>query len=152
LNADRLSAFFWLILGGGGVWGSISLGLGTTREPGSGFLSFLASGSVCLMALIIFAQSLRKKAETVPTISALWSGLRWKRPLGVGFITLGYILVFNLLGFAVTTFLFLIVLFRGLETLAWKKSLWIALISTSFTYLLLRISLEASLPKGIFGF
>ncbi len=152
MNADRLSAIIWLFIGGTGVYGSISLGLGTTREPGSGFLAFLASSFICLMALIIFYRSFGTKPGKDLNLPALWQGTQWKRVLAVGFITAGYILVFALLGFAITTFLFLAILFRQLEKLAWGKTLLIALISTGFCYLLLRVSLEASLPRGIFGF
>jgi len=152
LSADRLSAIIWLVIGGTAVYGSISLGLGTTREPGSGFLPFLASVFICLLALIIFFNSWKIKPGSGANLFTLWQDVRWKRPLAVGLITVGYILVFGLLGFALSTFLFLFILFRSLERLAWKKNLLISLVSTGFCYFLLRFSLEASLPKGIFGF
>jgi hypothetical protein len=151
LNADRISAVFWLLVGGSALTGSISLGLGTTREPGSGFLSFLASSFVCLMALIIFLQSLKKSPGAVPSLQDRWRGAQWKRPLAVSLFTLGYILVFGILGFALATFLLMFVLLRALEHLPWKWALIISALSTGFCYGLLRISLEASLPKGILG-
>jgi hypothetical protein len=39
-----------------------------------------------------------------------------------------------------------------MESVAWRKVLLISIISTGFSYLLLSISLESTLPKGIFGF
>lgn len=152
MNADRLSALVWFTIGLSAVYGSVIHGLGTAREPGSGFLPFLASSFVSLMALIIFFQSLRKYREKDRKISALWQGVRWKRPLAVCLITIGYILVFEWLGFAVSTFLFLLVLLKGMETLSWWKVLLISILSTSFSYLLLSFSLESTLPRGVFGF
>lgn len=151
MNADRISALFWLLVGASAAIGSISLGLGTTREPGSGFLSFLASSFVCLMALVIFFQSLRNRAGGAPSLQDRWKGTHWRRPLAVVLFTVGYILVFGILGFALATFLLMVILLRVLEHLPWKWVLIISALSTGFCYGLLRVSLEASLPKGILG-
>ena len=142
----------WLALGLIALYGSIKLGLGTAHQPGSGFLPFLASTFVSMMALIIFFQSFRAEGKNSPGVSTLWKGLRWKRTLAYGLITLGYILFFEWLGFALSTFLFLIVLLRGMEKLVWWKVLLISAVSTGFSYLLLSISLESELPRGILGF
>jgi putative tricarboxylic transport membrane protein len=152
LNADRITSMAWLALGLIAVYGSIELGLGTAHEPGSGFLPLLASLFVNVMALIIFFKSFGAGGKNSPAVSALWKGLRWKRTLAYGLITLGYILVFEWLGFALSTFLFLILLLKGMEKLPWRKVLLISAVSTGFCYLLLSISLESELPRGILGF
>lgn len=151
MNADRLSALVFLAIGLSALYGSIRLGLGTTREPGPGFLGLLVSSFISLMALIIWLHS-AKKGDKEQKLSDLWQGLKWKRPLAVCVITIGYILAFEWLGFAISTFLFLMILMKGMETLAWWKALLLSALSTGFSYLLLSISLESSLPKGIFGF
>ena len=150
-NADRLSAFIWLLFGLGAVCGSIRLGLGSARAPGSGFLPFLASGFISLMAFIIFFQSFRKGGPEYKTISAPWRGVRWTRPIAYCSITIGYLLVFEWLGFAVSTFVFLIILLKGMEKLTWWKAFLISTISTGFAYILLSVSMQATLPRGIFG-
>jgi putative tricarboxylic transport membrane protein len=142
----------WLALGLIAVYGSFKLGLGTAHEPGSGFLPLLASTFVSIMALIIFFQSFGAGGQNSPGVSTLWKGLQWKRTLAYCLITLGYILVFEWLGFALSTFLFLTVLLKGMEKLAWWKVLLISVVSTGFSYLLLSISLESELPRGILGF
>lgn len=152
LNPDRLSALVFLAIGLSALYGSIVLGLGTTREPGPGFLGFLTGGFISLMALVILFQSIKKMEDEKQKISDLWRGLKWRRPFVVCLITIGYILVFEWLGFAVSTFLFLMILMKGMETLAWWKALLLSALSTGFSYLLLSISLESTLPKGIFGF
>jgi putative tricarboxylic transport membrane protein len=152
LNADRLSALVFLAIGLCALYSSTILGLGTTREPGPGFLGFLTSSFISLMALIVFFQSIKKIEDKKQKVSDLWRGLKWRRPLGVCLITIGYILVFEWLGFVVSTFLFLMILMKGMEALAWWKALFLSALSTGFSYLLLSISLESTLPKGIFGF
>lgn len=102
------------------------------------------------MAIIIFVQSLKKREDK--KLSDFWKGLRWKKTLAIGLIMIGYILTFEWLGFPISTFLFLLILLKGMESVAWRKVLLISIISTGFSYLLLSISLESTLPKGIFGF
>jgi putative tricarboxylic transport membrane protein len=150
--ANRLSALFWLLLGVSALFGSIIIGLGTVREPGSGFLPFIASITISVFALIILIQSWGKDKENNRTLASLWRGLRWKRPLAVCIITAGYILFFEILGFAIATFLFLMTLLRGMESIAWWKALLLSGFATSLSYLLLSFSLESTIPKGILGF
>ncbi len=152
MYADRLSSVFWLLLGLIAIYGSVKVGLGGAREPGSGFLPFLASLSISFIALIILLQTFLKTAKSHRTFSSLWHGLRWKRALAVCIITVGYTLIFEKLGFAISTFFFLMTLLKGMESIPWGKALFISVLSTSLCYLLLSFSLESSLPKGIFGF
>lgn len=150
MNADRLTSMIWFAIGLWAISSSISLGLGTTREPGPGFFPILAGTFISLMAIIIFVQSLKKREDK--KLSDFWKGLRWKKTLAIGLIMIGYILTFEWLGFPISTFLFLLILLKGMESVAWRKVLLISIISTGFSYLLLSISLESTLPKGIFGF
>ena len=152
MYADRLSSLFWLLLGLIAIYGSVKLGIGGVREPGSGFLPLLASLSISLIALIILLQTFLKAAKSDRTFSSLWQGLRWKRSLSVCIITLGYTLIFEKLGFALSTFIFLMTLLKGVESIAWAKALLISVLSTGLCYLLLSFSLESTIPKGILGF
>jgi putative tricarboxylic transport membrane protein len=152
VNANRLSALFWLLLGVSALFGSIRLGLGTVREPSSGFLPFIASITISIFAVIILIQSREKDKENNRALASLWRGLRWKRPLAVCIITAGYILFFEILGFAIATFLFLMTLLKGMESIAWWKALLLSGFTTGLAYLLLSFSLESTIPKGIFGF
>ena len=150
MNADRLSALVFLAVGLSALYASLRLGLGAVREPGPGFLGFLTSIFISLMATIILIQSFGKPGEGKGKIAELWKGLRWSRPLLICGITIGYILIFEWLGFAVSTITFLIALLKGMEGLPWWKVLLISFIGTGFFYLLLSFSLESNLPRGIF--
>jgi len=50
MQAERVGSLFWLAVGLISLYGSFHLGLGTMREPGSGFPPFLAG---CLIGLAI---------------------------------------------------------------------------------------------------
>lgn len=150
--ADRISSLFWLLVGLIAIYGSVKLGIGGAREPGSGFLPFLAGLSISLIAFIILLQTFLKTAKSPRTFSSLWQGLRWKRSLYVCMITVGYTLIFEKLGFALSTFIFLMTLLKRMESIAWGKALLISVLSTGLCYLLLSFSLESTLPKGILGF
>ena len=152
MYADRLSSLFWFLLGLIATYGSVKLGIGSAREPGSGFLPFLASLSISLIAIIIFLQTYVKCGKSQRTFSSLWRGIRWSRALYVCIITVGYTLIFENLGFAVSTFIFLMTLLKGIESIAWRKALLISVFSTALCYLLLSFSLESTLPKGFLGF
>jgi len=151
MNADRLSSLVWLAVGFIALYASLALGLGTVREPGPGFLGFMTSSFISLMAIIILVQSFGKAGEEKKKIADLWRKLRWSRPLLICGITIGYISIFEWLGFAFSTFIFLVALLKGMEGLPWWKALVISFACTGFSYLLLSFSLESTLPRGFLG-
>jgi putative tricarboxylic transport membrane protein len=151
MNTDRFSSLFWLGVGLVTLYGSVQLGLGTLREPGSGFLSFIAGAFICLVALIIFVQSLIRWKGVPLDLKAHWSGVNWHRSLVISFITLGFILLLEGLGFFITSFLLLFLIFRYVERLSWGKAIIIPVLTLSLTYLLFNVFLKSTLPKGLFG-
>ncbi len=151
MKADCLSALVLLAVGLSALYASLALGLGAVREPGPGFLGFLTSSFIILMAAIILVQSFGKPGEGKRKIAELWRGLRWSRPLLICGITIGYILIFEWLGFAVSTITFLVALLKGMEGLPWWQVLLVSFVCTGFFHLLLSFSLESTLPRGIFG-
>jgi putative tricarboxylic transport membrane protein len=152
MKADRASSLFWLAVGLMAVYGSIKLGLGSLQQPGSGFLPFLAGSFICLMALIVFFQPFFNEKSVQPKIWDLWKGTIWNRPLILCLLILAYILALEKIGFLLTTFIILGIMFKGAENLSlWKTTLLSALASAT-AFLLFDTLLKASLPKGIFGF
>lgn len=152
MNSDRLSSGFWFALGAAGMYASAGLGLGTPGKPGSGFLAFAAACFICMMALLIFAQSFRADPGTQRRLGQLWEGLYWRRSLVIALLTLAYILVLETLGFVLTGLLLLIIIMRGLEKRSWKSALIISVVTLAVSYLVFKVFLKASLPSGIFGF
>jgi putative tricarboxylic transport membrane protein len=152
MNADRVSSLFWLLLGLITIYGSVQLGLGTLSEPGSGFLAFLAGCFISLVAVGIFLQSIIRFRGKPLQIRAHWAGSNWHRSLIIGFLTIGFILALERLGFFITSFLLLFCLFKVVERLSWGKAVAIPALTLTATYLLFNVVLKSNLPRGIFGF
>ncbi len=151
MNSERLGGFFWLAFGLVIVIGSIELGLGTLKAPGSGFLSFAAGMVVLILSSLVLFQSF-KGGKKSPKFSDLWKTVNWRRPLVVSLLIVFYILALERLGFFITSFAALFLLFRWVEKASWRKSALIPFSVTVFAYLLFHTMLKASLPEGIFGF
>jgi len=152
MQAERAGTLFWLAVGMFSIYGSIRLGLGTLREPGSGFLSFLAGCFISLVAITIFLQTFFRKPKAHSKLKALWAEVNWHRPVTISLLALGFILLLERGGFILAGFLLLLILFRWLEKFSWKKSVIIPAITLGFAYLLFNVFLKATLPKGFFGF
>jgi len=152
MNSDRLGSMFWFALGAISIYGSVRLGLGTTGEPGSGFLPFTAGVFICLMALLVFLQSFGSGRRLQRGLATLWEGVYWRRSLAIGVLTLAYILTLETLGFFLTGFLLLVIIMRGLERLDWKKTLIISIVTLTVSYVVFKIFLKATLPVGVLGF
>lgn len=152
MQIERLGHLFWLAVGLVSIYGSTRLGLGALREPGSGFLPFIAGCFISLMALFLFLNSVFRKRETQAKLLAFWTEVNWHRPGIISLLTFGFVLVLEHLGFILAGFLLLLILFKGVEKFSWKKAMIIPTITLGLTYLLFNVFLKASLPKGIFGF
>jgi len=152
MNSDRVSSLFWFALGAGSIYASVRLGMGTTGEPGSGFVPFTAGAFICLMALLVFLQSFQRGPHLKRGLSALWKGVYWRRSLAVGVLTLAYILALETLGFSLTSLLLLVIIMRGLEKISWRKTLIISIVTLAVSYLVFKVFLKATLPPGILGF
>ncbi len=151
MNAERLGGLFWLAFGLVIVIGSIELGLGTMKAPGSGFLSFAAGIVVLILAAVVVLQSFRGGKDS-PKLTAIWKAVNWRRPMIVSLLIVFYILALESLGFFITSVVALFLLFRWVEKASWKRSALIPLSVTVFAYLLFHTMLKATLPQGIFGF
>ena len=152
MKPDQISGLFWGTIGLLAIFGSLSLGLGNLSEPGSGFFAFTAGCFVCLMAFIVVFRASFLTQGFQAQISTLWKGARWKRPIVVALLILGYILVVERMGFLLTGFLFLFVILKVVEKLSWEKAIFVPICTLSVSYFLFIFFLKANLPKGILGF
>lgn len=151
MSPDRVSGLFWLAFGLICMYGSTLLGLGTLREPGTGFFPFLTGGFTSLMALLVLFRAFLLKKEFQAKISSFWRGRMWHRPLAVGALMAGYVLVLENVGFLPTSFVVLLLMLRLVEKFSWGKAVLISLSASALTYLVFQVLLKATLPKGILG-
>ena len=152
MKPDQISGLFWGAVGLLAIFGSLGLGLGNLGEPGSGFFSFTAGCFVCLMAFIVVLRASFLGHGYQAKLSSLWKGTRWKRPVVVTLLVLGYILAVERLGFLLTGFLLLFVILKAVENLSWKKAFFAPIFTLAISYFLFIFFLKANLPKGLLGF
>lgn len=151
MNVERVGSLFWFAFGAGTMYGALGLGLGTPKEPGSGFLAFSAAVFVCLMAAAIFAATFKGDPAGYARLADLWRGLNWGRSLAIIFLTICFVLAFEHLGFFPTSFVLLVVIMRFLEDLSWTVAVVTPLAILAASYVLFKMFLGISLPAGILG-
>ncbi len=146
---DRASSLFWLLISIAVFVESIRLGTGSLHNPGRGFLTFGASGILGVLSLALFAQASLRKEEVQP--EPLFTG-EWRRIVFVLVVLTLYSWSMPILGYLISTFALMTLLFWVLE----KKKIWVVLFSSSLsaiaTYLVFSKWLNCQFPDGLFGF
>lgn len=140
---------FWLVLSVAVCLESWRLDVGGLHTPGPGFLPFYAAILLGVLALISLIQTLKK---TEGPATGIWGGVRWFKLVFMLASLFIYVLLLNLLGFVLATFLLLLVLFRVIEPYGWKMVLISSLLTITGTYFFFVVLLESRLPRGLLGF
>ena len=129
---------------------SLKLGLGTLHKPGSGFISFWSGIILGMLTLMMLIQDIwfnkanraeEKKEKT-----------HWKAVILALAALFICILIFERLGFIISTTLFVGFLFKCIEKKGWFITILASLLMTLASYYIFKVLLQAELPKGIFGF
>jgi len=154
LQADGL---IWVILGIAMSVGSIGLQLGSFRAPGPGFLPFLSGASLGIFGLILMVSTgfMGGKGEERPKNDE--SPMRWNwRKSRTSLLTLvtllAYIVLLEPLGFMLTTFVCLFLLFKLSEPKRWLMPSVLSGAASVLSYLLFSVWLQCQLPKGLLRF
>lgn len=147
---DNLSSLFLILIGVVFCLSSFSIGIGRINAPGPGLIPFGTGGLLILFSLgTIIETHFNMKVEGK---TSLFSGRRWGIVLTVLLSLFLYALVLDILGFIVTTFLTMAVLFKVSEKQSWKLALGASALTTAFTYFLFDYLLKCSFPRGFLGF
>lgn len=147
---DRIAAIFFIIVGVFFAIYARAVEIGTWNEPGPGFLPFWAGITILIMALALLLKSLGKKGPVRPSFFP--EAHSWKRVLATFIALIVYNVIFDYLGFALTTFLFIGALVKFIFPQSWPKTLVVALSAAIIARLLFINFLETQLPKGFLGF
>jgi putative tricarboxylic transport membrane protein len=147
---DIFSSLFLILLGGVFCVASLNLGIGKINAPGPGLIP-LGTGALLILFSIgtILEAHFGSKVENE---TQLFKGKRWTLVVWVLLCLFAYVLVLDILGFILATFLILTVLFKISEKQSWKIALFASAMTTGFSYLLFDYMLQCSFPRGFFGF
>ena len=147
-NTDQSSILFWLAIGIGIVLCSLKYGIGTFHEPGPGFITFFAGAILIILSFALFSSSFKNR-EDRSNLQNLWAGLDPGKVLYVIVLLVGYTLLLKPVGFLISTFFLLSLLFRIKGTYRLKTVFLMSFLVTMGSYIIFEIWLKAQLPKGI---
>jgi predicted Na+-dependent transporter len=147
---DRTSSLFWLLVSILVFAESLRIGIGTVQNPGMGFMTFGASGILGILSLVLFLQASLRKEDTRG--KPLFAGAHWQRVLFVLLALVAYAVLMPTLGYLVSTFLLMSLLFWVLERGRLGFVLLWALLATISTHLVFSKWLNCQFPHGWFGF
>jgi putative tricarboxylic transport membrane protein len=147
---DQTSSLFWLLVSILVFAESIRIGIGTVHNPGMGFMPLGASAILGILSLILFVQASLRKEDV--RHKPLFAGSMWRRIFFVLLVLTIYARVMPVLGYLLSTFLLMSLLFWVLE----KKRVWLimifSLLATLCTYMVFSKWLNCQFPDGLFGF
>ena len=147
-RTDKISGFFWLLLGILASIESYRLGLGTVCRPGPGFLFFYIGIFISIMALIILTRAwVARKMET----EKIFRGHTIRKAVYFLIAIFLYALLMEPLGFIPVTFLLFLFLLGFVEKKRWVVAILTSSAVTVAAYLLFETALQSQLPRGIVG-
>jgi hypothetical protein len=148
MTHERVSSLFFLLVSIMVLIGSIRLGIGTTRAPGAGFITFGASALLGILSLSLVVKTLVKKQEPE---EAVFRGTLWWRVAFAGLAVLGYALLLPILGYLITSFLLMSFLYWLVRAQRWYWIIISSLLSSLASWGLFSKLLNCQFPTGIFG-
>lgn len=147
---DLIGGCAWLLLSVLIVLGSIDLGIGSLRNPDSGLFSLLTGVVLGGLSLLLVAESLVRRKKCRTDDQPVWSReTRWGNLLLVVLALAAYTLVLTPLGFVISTFLFMVFLYRVIEPQGWLFSFLFAAVSAFCNWMVFEVWLQCQLPEGL---
>jgi putative tricarboxylic transport membrane protein len=131
------------------IWSGYSLKLGTINDPSSGYVMFYAGLLMVVFSFIILYGAIK---EGGPTFLSLWRHALWSKPLLVIALLVAFTLLFETLGFLVSTVSLLIALLRVIDPAPWPRAIPIAILVPLICWYVLVKLLLIQLPAGILRF
>jgi hypothetical protein len=151
---QRIGNIFWLMVGVYVAIKAYLLGLGHLRHPGAGFIFFVTAFLLIVLGVIDLAGSFIRKPEKeqISERHPLWAAFRWRKVLLIVGILSAYIYSFDFLGFFLSTFLLMVLLFKGVEFTKWWIAIVNSLITVLISYGIFKVWLKVPFPVGFLGF
>ncbi|MBX9590768.1 MAG: tripartite tricarboxylate transporter TctB family protein [Hyphomonadaceae bacterium] len=145
-TGEILAAAFWLAIALGIVWSGSDLGLGSLRDPGSGFMIFWVG--VVMTGLSAAALIVAARQPAGAALTSLWQGTRWWLvPYVVALLAL-YAWLMPQVGFLAGTAVLLFILFATIDRQGWLTPLLGAVLITAAAYIVFHRWLGTQLPAG----
>jgi putative tricarboxylic transport membrane protein len=134
---SRLILYSLLLFSGIYLAGAVRMKIGTPTMPGPGFMPvllgiFLFGTSLISLGVSYKSRTPREKRNEESVLSLS----RIKKPLLMCGAVIGYALVLSHLGYVLSVFLLMMVLFKGIEPQGWGTALIASTLTTLVSYLI----------------
>ena len=147
-NSELWGGLAGLALGIFVIWSGLKLGVGAIHDPGSGFVVFYAGLLMCVFSLTILVAAV---TEGGPTLGSLWAGTRWTKAVVVVVCLLAFAVLFEPLGFLLSSIPLLLLLLRVIDPVRWTLAVPLAVLVPLGVWFVLKHGLLIQLPSGMFG-
>ena len=151
-KADLITGVILLVISGYVIQEALRMPPSATFGPGSGFLPFWLGVLLTVLAVILLATAWRRQATEKDSKSPFPG----KRALiAIGSVLGGlavYIVLIEVLGYLVDTFLYVAFLLGIVERERWPMTVGVAVLTTAGLYIIFRVLLGITLPSNMFGF
>jgi putative tricarboxylic transport membrane protein len=135
----------WLVFGIFIAFQGHELGLGQTREPGSGFAIFWLGLLTAAFAAAIVFSAIKNGSED---IASLWRETRWGKVMLIIALLLVFGYLFDTIGFVICSLALLLVLMRFVDPVAWPTALLVSFGATFGIWYVMNKLLLIQLPNG----
>ena len=125
------------------------IGVGSLRRPGPGLLALGAGAGIGLLALAVFIRTFLSKPAV--DVGQDEKSIRRVKFFLMCISLFVYAVLISWLGFALSTFLFVLFLFRMVQVERWWRSLVKAVLITLGNYLVFVVWLGIHLPRGFWA-
>ena len=126
---------------------AFKLGLGAMSDPGPGFLPFYTGVIISLLSLLNLGR-LTRLGRVNEDPAAISPAISCKRAVYVVLILFFYSILLEKLGYLITTFLAMLLLFSFYERKRWWVAAVGSIIVTVITYVVFHVLLNVQLPEG----
>ena len=147
-RADQVTGLLLLVLGAGFAGGALQYPYWTPTGPGSGFLPLWLGLAMAVLALALLVGATR---ATEPGPSWLPGRRGLVRLVVVVAATALFVAFMNVVGMALGTVIFLVVLLRFLEGHGWGVTLLVAVGTAAANWLVFSRWLRVPFPAGVLG-
>jgi putative tricarboxylic transport membrane protein len=146
---DRIAGAFFLIVGAFFSLYACTIEIGAWNEPGPGFLPFWGGITLAVMSLSLLVITRKRTGLVRPSFFPVSDS--WKRVSATFVALVAYNLLIDVLGFTLTTFLFIGFLVKFIFPQSWLRSFIVAASAALIARLLFVNFLQTQLPKGFLG-
>ena len=151
-KADLITGIVLLVLSGYVIQEAWQMPPSASFGPGSGFLSLWLGVVLAVFATILFVSAWHRQA-TEKDSEPVFPGKQALLAITLVLVGLaGYILLIEVLGYLVDTFLFIVFLMKVVEREKWPLTLMVAVITTAALFITFQFLLQITLPSNMFGF